>query len=100
MRVSIIQFAMAKCPDTTAWTADFNAAIPHAFLEEHVNFTQSYVGGDVGEGPVDETNWMNCFHGESECAGHKTMLCAKELVESTMESAEDFDYSWFNISYA
>jgi hypothetical protein len=43
-------------------------------LRKVVNFSQSFVGGPVGEGPVNETNWMECYHGPSECKGHTVML--------------------------
>ena len=89
-RVKVIQFAMAKCPDTTSWTAHFNNMVMgNEKLRAFIDFEQSFVGGDIGEGPVDENNWMNCFHGESECDGHAIMLCAKELSNSS--------YDWFDM---
>jgi len=98
--VKIIQFSMLKCPDTSSWTAHFNTTAfhPSSSLRSFVDFSQSYVGGDEGEGPVTEDNWMNCFHGPSECLGHKTMLCARDVsAKQTSNSAATLDYRWFDM---
>eukprot|EP00040_Diaphanoeca_grandis_P026917 m.151821 g.151821 ORF g.151821 m.151821 type:complete len:268 (-) comp30782_c0_seq1:192-995(-) len=77
--VQVTQFVMAKCPMTTSLHVNFaRTVMSNPALRRVVNFTQSFVGGPVGEGPVNETNWMYCYHGDSECVGHTTMLCAKE----------------------
>ena len=51
-------------------------------LRAIVDFEQSMVGGPVGEGPVNSTNWMKCFHGVSECETHTWMLCARNISSS------------------
>ena len=79
---------------TTTWTAQFaHEVMNSSSLRGIVDFEQSYVGGDIGEGPVNESNWMNCFHGESECRGHTVMLCAKNVSRAT----DPLDYRWFDM---
>ena len=97
-RVNVVQFVMAKCPMTTTLHNAFSKDIMNTSLREMVNFTQTFVGGDIGEGPVNESNWMHCFHGPSECDGHKYMLCAAHVCK---QHSKYFDYQWFDmVSYA
>ena len=94
-RVKVIQFAMAKCPMTTTWTAAFDEQVMHDDeMRSVIDFEQSYVGGDVGEGPVNDTNWMRCFHGPSECEGHTIMLCARNV---SLPDVSAPDYRWFDM---
>jgi hypothetical protein len=94
-RVKIIQHVMAKCPMSTSWHAKFATTVMNdTGLRSIVDFEQSFVGGDIGEGPVNETNWGRCFHGESECRGHTIMLCAKNVSRSNRSR---FDYRWFDM---
>lgn len=87
-QVQIIQFVMAKCPMTTSLHLDLARSVMSVdALRGRVNFTQSFVGGPVGEGPVNDTNWQQCFHGASECKGHATMLCAKRANERASAAA-------------
>ena len=98
-RVKIIQHTMAKCPMTTSWHAKFATTFMNdTDLRGIVDFEQSFVGGDIGEGPVNETNWDRCFHGDSECEGHTIMLCAKNVSRTGTNRTElDFDYRWFDM---
>eukprot|EP00729_Bicosta_minor_P009996 gene9997-16505_t len=110
-KVQVTQFVMAKCPMSTSLHLDFaRTVMSHKDLRTEVEFVQSFVGGPVGEGPVNETNWMQCFHGDSECKGHTTMLCAKQvnanLAATAAETANDAkatdgksidSYAWFDM---
>ena len=64
---------------TTLHVKFAKTVMAHPDLRAIVDFKQSFVGGPVGEGPVNATNWMECFHGPSECAGHRVMLCATNV---------------------
>jgi hypothetical protein len=92
-RVPIIQFVMAKCPMSTSLHAKFARTVMSSGIRSIVNFTQSFVGGPVGEGPVNATNWMSCFHGPSECEGHTIMLCARNVSRRV----DPHDYRWFDL---
>ena len=93
-RVKIVQFVMAKCPMSTSWHAEFASTIMNdTSLREIIDFEQTFVGGDIGEGPVNATNWMRCFHGPSECEGHAVMLCAKNLSRAS----DPWDYRWLDM---
>lgn len=95
-RVKIIQHVMAKCPMSTSWHAKFATTVMNdTEMRSIVDFEQTFVGGDIGEGPVNETNWGRCFHGSSECEGHTIMLCAKNVSRSG--GASSSDYRWFDM---
>jgi hypothetical protein len=98
-RVKIIQLIMAKCPMSTSWQAKFATTLMNdTGLRSIVDFEQTFVGGDIGEGPVNDTNWGRCFHGPSECEGHTIMLCAKNISRSGGgANISDDDYRWFDM---
>merc|ERR1719272_1908911 len=97
-KVAVIQFVMAKCPMSTSLHLDFaRSVMSKPDLRKEVDFVQSFVGGPVGEGPVNETNWMYCYHGESECKGHTTMLCAKDVNSKLPRKARVDPYAWFDM---
>jgi len=43
-----------------------------------VNFTQYYIGGNVG-GKINATTWNSSFHGYGEVIGDRYQLCARSL---------------------
>jgi hypothetical protein len=97
-RVRIIQHVMAKCPMSTSWHAKFATTVMNdTALRGIIDFEQTFVGGDIGEGPVNDTNWRRCFHGPSECEGHRVMLCAKNVSRSGGGSSSEYDYRWFDM---
>ena len=58
-KVKVLQFVMAQCPMTSSLHATFaKKVMNNSALRAIVDFEQSFVGGPVGEGPVNETNWM------------------------------------------
>lgn len=96
-KVKVLQFVMAKCPMTTTWHVRFaKQVMSQPGLRAIVDFDQSFVGGPVGEGPVNETNWRQCFHGPSECDGHKAMLCARNISDSR-HNASSSPYAWYDM---
>jgi hypothetical protein len=89
-KVKVLQFVMAQCPMTSTLHATFaKQVMNNTELRAIVDFEQTFVGGPVGEGPVNETNWMYCFHGKAECETHTMMLCARNKTQ---------DYSkWYDM---
>jgi hypothetical protein len=76
-KVRVLQFVMAECPMSSSLHAAIADEVMNiSGVRDIVNFEQTFVGGPVGEGPVNETNWMQCFHGPGECKTHTNMLCA------------------------
>ena len=79
---------------TTLHVKFAKTVMAHPDLRAIVDFKQSFVGGPVGEGPVNATNWMECFHGPSECAGHRVMLCAAKNVT---RAQDPWAYNWYDM---